>query len=106
MHETVIAHNIIQEASKYGNVKELYIEAGELAHVPPEELLDCLKSLVDWKIHFTIVPAKVKCGCGFEGKPKILERSHDSFLIECPKCGNVPNLTEGKDIKITKVVVE
>ena len=106
MHETAIANNIINEAKKHGKVKEIFLEIGELAHVPANELLGCLHSLVKWKISSKEIPAKVKCVCGFKGHPSVLERGHDSFLIECPKCKNIPELVDGKDIKITKVVVE
>ena len=106
MHETVFASRIIDEAKKHGNVKEIFLEIGELAHVPPDDLLECLKRLVSWEIVSRIIPAKVKCSCGFVGKPDILERGHDSFFIECPKCREVPELVDGKDIKIVKVVVE
>jgi len=107
MHETLIAQNIIKEAEKHGKVKEIYLEIGELAHVPANELIECLQTLVDWKIHFKEIPAKIKCDCGFIGNPIILERGHDSFLIECPKCKNpMPEITKGKDIKIKKVIVK
>ena len=105
MHETIIARNIIEEAEKHGKVKELYLEIGQLAHVPGHELLECLKTLVDWKIHAKEKPAKVQCDCGYKGNPTILSRGHDHFMIECPKCKAMPALTEGKDIKILKVVV-
>ena len=87
-------------------LKGIFLEIGELAHVPANELIGCLHSLVDWKINMKEIPAKVKCLCGFKGHPSVLERGHDSFLIECPKCKNIPDLVGGKDIKITKVVVE
>lgn len=106
MHETVVAQRIIEEAEKHGNVKELHLEIGELAHVPARELLVCLSRLVKWKISSKIKKAKAKCRCGFEGHPKILERGHDYFFIECPKCRNIPDLAEGKDIKIVKVIVD
>ena len=106
MHETIIAINIIKEAKKHGKVKGIFLEIGELANVPAKELIKCLHSMVDWKINSKEIPAKAKCICGFKGHPNILERGHDSFLIECPKCKNIPELVYGKDIKITKVVVE
>ena len=105
MHETMIAHSIITEAEKHGKVKELFLELGELGHVPPEELLACLKQLVKWKLHPTIAKAEVKCSCGFKGHPTILERGHDSFMIECPKCKSMPTLLKGTDIIIKRVVV-
>ena len=105
MHETAIAHGIIKEAQKHGNVEELFLEIGELAHVPGEELLECLKRLVPWKIHSRERPSKVKCACGFTGHPHILERGHDSFFIECPVCKKIPTLIDGTNITILKVVV-
>lgn len=105
MHETVIAQNIIVEALKHGRVKEIHLELGELGHVPPEELLMCIKTLVTWKIHSTIAKAEVKCSCGFKGHPTILERGHDSFIIECPKCKSMPEILKGTDIILKRVVV-
>ncbi|MFH1173716.1 MAG: hydrogenase/urease maturation nickel metallochaperone HypA [archaeon] len=106
MHETVIAMNIIEEAKKHGKVKELHLEIGELAHVPAHELMACLERLVDWELHHREKKARVKCTCGFHGHPTILERGHDSFMIECPSCKGMPELIEGTEIVIKKVVVE
>ncbi len=106
MHETVIANNIINEAKKQGDVTQIYLEIGELAHVPGYELLECLERLVPWKINSKEIKAKVECSCGFKGHPKILERGHDSFFIECPKCTQVPDLIDGKDIILIKVIVK
>ena len=105
MHETVIADSIIKEANKHGDVKEIYLEIGALAHIPRSDLLGCMKKLVTWKIHAAEKKAHVKCTCGFTGEPKILDRGHDYFLIECPECRKVPEVVEGKDIKIVKIVV-
>lgn len=106
MHETVFAKKIIDQANAQGTVKEITVELGELAHVPPEELLDCLKALVPWKINSKIKKASVKCQCGFKGHPKILERGHDHFFIECPDCGEIPDLIDGTDIKLVSVTVK
>lgn len=106
MHETVIARSIIEEARKHGNVKEIHLEIGELAHVPSNDLLRCLKEIVRWKIVSSDVMAKARCDCGFEGHPDILDRGHDYFYIECPRCRNIPTLIKGQDIKILKVVAE
>jgi Zn finger protein HypA/HybF involved in hydrogenase expression len=106
MHETVFGKKIIDEAKNHGDVKAISIELGELAHVPPEELLACLQELVTWDIESAIVPAKVKCTCGFEGHPKILERGHDYFFIECPECGDIPELVDGKEIKLVNVTIK
>ena len=106
MHETDIANSIIKEAKKHGNVKEISLEIGELAHVPKEELLECLSSIVTWKINYIEKLAKVMCSCGFTGHPTILERGHDFFMIVCPSCKNTPELIEGKDIKIKDIVID
>lgn len=105
MHETVIAHTIINEAKKHGDVQEIFLEVGELAHVPLHDLLPCLRSLVPWKIHAKEVPAISTCDCGYAGHPTILERGHDAFVIECPTCREVPMLTGGTDIMLAKVRV-
>ncbi len=106
MHETVFAHKIITEAKLQGNVKEISLEIGELAHVPAQELLSCLIQLVPWKITSSIKEAKINCNCGFVGHPKIIERGHDFFYIECPECSEVPDLTEGTEITLLSVKVE
>jgi Zn finger protein HypA/HybF involved in hydrogenase expression len=106
MHETVFAKKIIEEAEKQGEVKAISLEIGELANVPPEELLECLKGIVNWDIESTIIPAKVECECGFRGHPKILERGHDFFFIECPTCGNIPDLVDGQDIILIDVILK
>jgi Zn finger protein HypA/HybF involved in hydrogenase expression len=106
MHETVFAHKIIEDAKKHGDVKSISIEVGELAHVPGHELLECLQGLVDWDIEMVEKPSVVKCQCGFQGHPKILERGHDHFFIECPECGDIPELIDGKDIMLVDVTVK
>ena len=106
MHETLIATNIINEAKKHGEVSELYLEIGELADIPPKDLIKTLKAMVEWKIHFTEKQAFTSCGCGFSGHPTILERTHNAFVIECPECKSVPIPKEGTDIKIQKIVVD
>ncbi len=106
MHETAIAKNIISEAEKHGEVESIKLDIGELAHVPGNELVECLKKLVDWTIEWKETPARVECECGFRGHPSILERGHDSFLIECPQCRSLPALTGGNEIKIVEVMVK
>ena len=105
MHETAFAERIINEAKKHGTVEEITVELGELAHVPPHDLLMCLKRLVPWKIHCSVKKAMVRCACGYEGEPTILERGHDSFMIECPECKEIPELMDGTEIKLVSVRV-
>ena len=105
MHETAIVHELITEAKKHGDVQRISLEIGELAHCPGEEIIECFKRLVPWKISWKEIPARVKCACGFVGHPSILSRGHDHFMIECPKCKKVPELKTGTQIIIKDVVV-
>ncbi len=106
MHETAIANGIISEVEKHGNVREISLEIGELAHVPAKDLLGCLEKLVDWKINHSEIKADSLCSCGYRGPPKILQRGHDSFMIECPDCKSIPELRGGTEIKILSVMVD
>ena len=105
MHETVFARRIIDEAKKHGIVERIELEIGELAHVPSGDLLECLHRLVPWQIDAWEKKATGQCACGFSGPPIILERGHDMFMIECPACKGIPDLTAGNEIKVVKVVV-
>lgn len=106
MHETVIARMVIGDAEKAAKgkpIKAVSLEVGELAHIPARELEGILGTLTKWEIHVTEVPAAAKCECGFTGRPNILERGHEFCVYSCPKCGKVPRLTAGQDIKLVKV---
>lgn len=108
MHETVIAKSIIEQAQKQGEVAKIVLEIGELAHVPPNELVECLMQMVDYPIEFTEIPSQVECDqCGFCGHPKVLERGHDSFFIECPRCQlAMPKVVSGTEVKLVSVDVK
>lgn len=108
MHEQIIANQIIQDASKYGNIKAITIEVGDLAHLPADEMRDVLEKLTNWKITVTSKKATILCdGCGFEGEPLIKEHMHDHSIYECPKCKYVmPTILDGQDILLKDVEVE
>ncbi len=106
MHETVIARSIIEEANRHGDVEAISLEIGELAPVPEHELVACLRELTGWKIESKEKTAVVKCACGFEGRPIILEKSHDAVLFECRKCEETPSIISGNEIMISKVTVK
>jgi len=105
MHELKIAKDIIEKAKKKGEVKSIVIEIGEIAHLTKEELGDALKNLISWEIKFNEMESEVKCECGYSGKPKIVERSHDFILIECPECRSIPKIIKGDKIILKKVEV-
>ncbi|MBW2964698.1 hydrogenase maturation nickel metallochaperone HypA [Candidatus Woesearchaeota archaeon] len=107
MHDTLISKDIIQAAQKQGKVMAITVEVGDLGHLPLEELRETLTHMVpDWKV--TMVPRKavVKCSCGYQGEPNIIEHRHGHSVFTCPKCGNVPQVLEGQDIVLKEVEVE
>ncbi len=106
MHETIIANEIIEKAVKHGNVKSIKVEVGEMGHLPADEFYQTISTLVPWKIDMVEKEGKVECSCGFIGRPKILERGHDVCIFECPKCGGVPKVIDGTEIKLLEVEVE
>ncbi|MBN1544841.1 hydrogenase maturation nickel metallochaperone HypA [Candidatus Woesearchaeota archaeon] len=107
MHDTLISKDIIETALKKGKVRGITVEVGDLGHLPAEELKETLQRMVpDWKITMTCRKAKVRCACGYRGEPKILEHSHGHSVFLCPKCGLVPEATEGQDIVLKQVEVE
>ncbi|MFH1770631.1 MAG: hydrogenase/urease maturation nickel metallochaperone HypA [archaeon] len=108
MHEQTIAKEIIEEATKYGRVKSLTIEVGDLGHLPAHELEEVLSTLTDWKINIIKKKATIECEeCGFEGEPDIVEKGHDHNVFRCPKCRSMmPNIIDGNDITIKEVEVE
>jgi Zn finger protein HypA/HybF involved in hydrogenase expression len=105
MHETVIANEIIKKAQQQGKVKSIVVEVGELANIPAHHLKEALASMTDWHIRMIKKKATVRCTCGFKGAPRIIEKSHDATFFECPKCRQIPNVIDGKDIILKEVEV-
>jgi Zn finger protein HypA/HybF involved in hydrogenase expression len=106
MHEQAFIDKIIEQASAQGEIESVFLEIGELAHVPGEDLVTSFRTRVSWGIDWEEIPAQVRCDCGFSGHPTILERGHDHFMIECPKCKGVPIIVSGTDIKLVNVRVK
>jgi Zn finger protein HypA/HybF involved in hydrogenase expression len=105
MHESIIAEEIIEEAKKKGNVKSIAVEVGDLAELPAKELEHVLKEMVDWEISVIEKKAKIKCHkCRYEGEPKIIEKSHDLNVFNCPNCSGFDIIVlEGADIALKEV---
>ncbi|MDP1729451.1 MAG: hydrogenase/urease maturation nickel metallochaperone HypA [archaeon] len=103
MHETFIIEKIINEANKLGKVKEIELELGELCNITKEDLEEHLIEMTNWKVKINLKKSLVKCKCGYEGSPKILERGHDFCLFCCPKCNKKPEILKGGKIKIIEV---
>jgi Zn finger protein HypA/HybF involved in hydrogenase expression len=107
MHDTLISKDIIETAQRQGKVRSITVEVGDLGHLPLEELREALESRVPgWNIKLVRRKAAVRCSCGYQGEPKIIEHKHGHALWQCPKCGMVPELIEGKDIVLKEVEVD
>ena len=104
MHEHTFIEAILRNVEDRGNVKEIVLEVGELVGIESGHLREHILERFDWKIEVIEKESSVKCDCGFKGKAKVLERLHDLVIFECPECGEVPEVLEGEDIKIVKIV--
>ncbi len=110
MHEFTIAKNIIDTAENAAlgkKINSIHIEMGEIADIPPSDLLDALK-LINKECIYDVVEIEsvVKCSCGFEGRPKILEKKHATTIFVCPECNNIPQIVSGNEINVVSVDVE
>ncbi|HLC98977.1 MAG TPA: hydrogenase/urease maturation nickel metallochaperone HypA [Candidatus Nanoarchaeia archaeon] len=109
MHETIIASKVLEDLRKGvkgRKIKSARFEVGELAHITADELEETLKEMADFEFTVEEKKAKVKCRCGYIGVPEILDRDHDSIIFTCSKCGEIPEIVEGGDIKIVEVEVK
>lgn len=103
MHEHSFIQAIIKNVKDSHKAKEVSIEVGELAGIEPEHLKEHLKEVTNWIVNVSSKKGRVSCDCGYKGAPRILERLHDLVIFDCPKCSSIPEILEGKDIKIIGV---
>jgi Zn finger protein HypA/HybF involved in hydrogenase expression len=106
MHDTIAAMDIISQAKKHGKVKKIVVQVGDLSPIKADDIESILKKKVDWDIEIVEKPAEVKCVCGYQGEPKIMERTHDMVMYCCPKCGLIPEHAKGNKIILKKVVLQ
>ena len=104
MHEHSFTESIIKDIKDQDKVIGISIELGDLVGIEKEHLKEHLGEHTGWDVEINTKKSKVKCDCGYEGEAKIRERLHDLVIFECPECGNLPEVLEGKNIKIVKVV--
>ncbi len=104
MHEYNFVEAILRNVKDREDVREIVLEVGELVGISPGHLKEHMGERFDWRVDVLKKEARVKCGCGFVGRPRVLERLHDLVIFECAECGGIPEVLEGKDIKIIKVV--
>ena len=103
MHEMNLAKKIVKKAKKLGATKEIVISVGELVDVFPNEIKEVIERLSSFNVKVIEEKAKVKCECGFEGRPKILNKEHGFVFYVCPNCGKIPKAVKGNKIKIIQV---
>ena len=103
MHEHSFIEAIIHPIKDKENVVKVLLEVGELAGIEAEHLKEHLMEKTGWEVKVKKVESFVECGCGYEGRAKIRERLHDMVIFECPECGDIPEVIDGKNIKIINV---
>lgn len=104
MHEHSFIEAILRNVKDIDKVEMLVIEVGDLGGIDGEHLREHIEEMYDFEVEVVVKESKVSCDCGFKGRAKVLERLHDLVVFECPECGGIPEVLEGKDIKILKVV--
>jgi Zn finger protein HypA/HybF involved in hydrogenase expression len=104
MHEHIFIENIINQVPDNKKVKSVEIEIGVLVGIEPDHLKEHLEEHTGWRVFCKVVNSKVECRCGYKGEARILQRLHDLVIYDCPGCEGEPEVLQGKDIKITKVV--
>ena len=123
MHEHSFIEAIVRNIEDRENVNGIVLEVGELVGIEPGHLKEHIIERFGFapkgvlpaqvasagadkvgNVEVVVKKSRVKCECGFEGEARVLERLHDLVIFECPGCGGIPEVLEGKDIKILKVV--
>ena len=110
MHEHTLAMNILKtahDAAKGQKILKIVLEIGEIADIPPQELVDAIKHIVKYDVEYAESESKIKCSCGYIGRSRILEKKHAATIFVCPECNNSnPEVLTGKDIIIKEIEVE
>ncbi|MFC1752385.1 hydrogenase/urease maturation nickel metallochaperone HypA [Thermoproteota archaeon] len=109
MNKMIMAHKILEDLRKGlkgKSIKHARFEVGELADISPEDLEAQLKECADFDFLVEEKKAKVKCRCGYEGMAEILDRNNGDVVFTCSKCGDIPEILEGGEVKIAEVEVK
>ncbi|MHA1916826.1 MAG: hydrogenase maturation nickel metallochaperone HypA [Candidatus Ranarchaeia archaeon] len=118
MHEYAMTSDlllIVLEESKKKNatkILEVIIQIGELSLLEPEQVKFCFEILTQdtiaegAKLTIEDVKAEVKCSCGFQGKPPMIEGIYDHFvlpILKCPECGKSVKIIQGREFTLLRV---
>jgi Zn finger protein HypA/HybF involved in hydrogenase expression len=104
MHDIAFAQNLMNQVDDSENVKEIFLEVGDLSGIEADHLKEHLEEASGWKVHALPVKSQVKCECGYSGEAHVDERLHDIVIFSCPSCGNLPEVLEGNEIKIVRII--
>ncbi len=104
MHEHSFVEAILRDVKDLDKVKEISLEVGELVGIEAGHLKEHMEEGRNFGVEVETKDSEVKCECGFNGRARILERLHDIVVFDCPECGGIPEVVDGQDIKILKVV--
>lgn len=106
MHDSAVVQAIIENVEEQadGTIERVELEVGELSEFDAAHIVEHLKELVHWHVRAIQTPSVIECpGCGYKGRPMILERDHDYVCYTCPECNQKPNIISGDQIKIKKI---
>jgi Zn finger protein HypA/HybF involved in hydrogenase expression len=106
MHGIHIAKDLVSKAKEQGKVKKATIELGEIANITKDDLGKQLYNIADFNFDIIEKKALIRCMCGYEGAPEIVERQHDVVIFTCPICGLNPEVIEGDKIVLKCVEVD
>ena len=112
MDAKAVAAEIVQsakEAAKKLHISTMTLQVGELATISVPNLAKEIALLLPFSsVDIEEKKAKVKCGCGFEGAPKIEVRGSEGTPdFSCPKCKKkYPQVLEGDGVELKDIEVE
>lgn len=104
MHENSFIDAILAPIENREEVESIELEVGELAPIEAEHLKEHLVDRTGWNVTVIPIDSVIKCTCGFRGRARIKERLHDMVVYDCPNCELNPQVIDGKDIKILKLI--
>ena len=102
MHEHAFIQSIIAQVPNPEKTIGITVEVGELAGIEEEHLKEHLFDETGWDVTTIQKESLVECTCGYKGRARIKERLHDLVIFDCPLCGHIPKVLQGKYIKVLR----